>query len=339
MAILALAIVFSSLAITYIIYPNFFGYGEKLVIFHAGSLEYPLSLLEEEFEKAHPGVEVVREASGSRLAAMKIRDLGRRADLLLVADYLVIEQILFPKNLSNWYLLFASNKMVLAYTDRSRYSDEIDSSNWFKILNKSDVVWGHSDPNLDPAGYRALLVLKLAEIYYNVTGLYEDLMKGSNRVVKPKSVDLIALLETGQIDYAFEYESVAKQHNLKYVKLPEEINLGNETYNNFYSKANITLSDGSIVFGEVISYALTIPTNARNVDLAIEFIEFMLSKKGRQIFENSSQPIFKKLWGKNLEKMPKKLLNYLEKQNLIEKLILLNQATYLTYSREAAELL
>jgi tetratricopeptide (TPR) repeat protein len=35
-----------------------------------------------------------------------------------------------------------------------------------EILQKPDVVWGHSSPDLDPCGYRTLMVLQLAEKYY-----------------------------------------------------------------------------------------------------------------------------------------------------------------------------
>jgi len=110
---------------------------------------------------------VILEASGSIDAARKITDLNRTADLLIVADYKIIVNYLFPRNLSDWYIIFARNEIVIAYTNKSAYSDEVNQDNWFYILNRSDVSFCYSDPNRDPCGYRTLLVWKLADKYYN----------------------------------------------------------------------------------------------------------------------------------------------------------------------------
>jgi len=41
-----------------------------------------------------------------------------------------------------------------------------------------------------------------------------------------------ALLESGDIDYAFEYLSVARQHRLEFLSLPSEIDLGSDLESN-----------------------------------------------------------------------------------------------------------
>jgi len=302
-----LILVISSL---YYIYPQFFGAGRKLIIFHAGSLEAPFSELEKEFEKMHPGIDVIREASGSRAVAKKITDLNKTADILAVADYKVIVDLLFPKNYSDWYIIFASNEMVLAYTNSSKYANEINSTNWYKILLIDDVSWGHSDPDLDPCGYRALLVIKLAENYYNVSGLYEELYNDPNREVRPKSVDLLALLESGEIDYAFEYRSVAVQHHLNFVDLPDQIDLAHYEYADYYAQANLTLSDGTVVYGEPILYGITIPYNAKNRDLAIEFIKLLFSDTGQNIMNSSGQPFIYPGITNNINNVPEEIRPY-----------------------------
>ena len=268
--------------------------------------------LEKIFKEHYPNVEVIREASGSVAAAKKITDLHRKADILAVAGYEVITKLLFPANHCTWYIGFATNEMVLAYTERSKYSDIISEDNWFEILGKTDVTWGHSDPELDPAGYRTLFVLQLSELYYNKTGLYENLMFESNRIVRPKSVDLLSLLETGQIDYAFEYKSVALQHNLKYLELPPQINLGHEEYRDFYSNARLSLENGMDIIGEPIIYGVTIPENAPNKELAEKFLKVMLSEDGRKVFKNNYQPIIYPFKTNDPNKLPDglKIYNY-----------------------------
>ena len=293
------------------------GKSRALRIFHAGSLSVPLKQVAERFEEENPGVKVVLEPSGSVLAVRKIAELHKTASILMTADYRLINDMMMP-NHADFNIAFASNKMVLAYTDKSRYSDEINSENWFKILMREDVKYGFSNPNNDPCGYRSPMVLALAEKYYGLDLLKELVVDksniivkkfdgeyhiyvpkdfapkpGSNLVIRSKSVDLIALLESGAIDYAFEYKSVAMQHGLKYVELPPQIDLSNPRFDGEYGKVHIYLfyrtDKQKEVVGKSIIYGLTIPKCAENRDLAIKFINLLLSDVGREIFEKNGQ--------------------------------------------------
>jgi molybdate/tungstate transport system substrate-binding protein len=134
----------------------------KLTIFHAGSLTVPFAAIEKAFEAKYPEVDVLREAGGSTKMARLISEVGKQADIMASADFKVIDNNLIP-DFARWNIRFASNQLVLCYTDNSRYAKEITSDNWYEILLKKDVQWGHSDPNLDPCGYRSLMVLQLAE--------------------------------------------------------------------------------------------------------------------------------------------------------------------------------
>ena len=163
---------------------------DRLVIFHAGSLSVPLEAVEKEFKKIEPSVDVRRESAGSVESARKITELHREADILAVADYKVIEDILIPA-FASWSVIFARNHMVIAYTDRSRFADEINSSNWYEILLRKGVEYGRSDPDKDPCGYRTLMVWQLAERFYGKPGLSDTLLKGCPaKNVRPKEVRL-----------------------------------------------------------------------------------------------------------------------------------------------------
>ncbi|MEA3346061.1 MAG: substrate-binding domain-containing protein, partial [Chloroflexota bacterium] len=146
----------------------------KLIIFHAGSLTVPMKALAKAFQAKHPGVAFETEASGSRTAARKISELGRQADLMMSADYTVIDTLLIP-DFAEWNIQFARNTMVIAYTGRSKYADEISGDNWYEVLTREGVIYGHSEPDADPCGYRTLLVWQLAEKYYDVPDLYQKL--------------------------------------------------------------------------------------------------------------------------------------------------------------------
>ncbi len=268
---------------------------QKIVIFHAGSLTVPLKEMSEAFKTNHPGVEIETEASGSVTAARKISDLGRQADVMMSADYTVIDNLLIP-TFADWNIQFARNMMVLVYTNKSKYANEITPDNWYDVLTRDGVVYGHSDPNADPCGYRTLMVWQLAEKYYKVPGLYKRLQDHCPpENVRPKSVELIALLQSGDMDYAFEYRSVAVQHGLKFVELPEEINLSSVKFKDFYRQAKVEISGKKpgttlIKEGKPIVYGVTVPKNAPHHELGVEFVQFLLSDKGQAILNKLGQP-------------------------------------------------
>jgi molybdate/tungstate transport system substrate-binding protein len=267
----------------------------KLIIFHAGSLAVPIERLTEAFRAKYPGVTFETEASGSNAAARKISELGREADLMMSADYTVIDKLLIP-DFAGWNIQFARNTMVIAYTGESLYADEVNADNWYEILTRDGVIYGHSDPDADPCGYRTLLVWQLAEAHYGVPGLNGRLKEHCPpENVRPKSVELIALLESGDMDYAFEYRSVAVQHGMKFVALPDQINLSMVEQADFYSQATVGIAGTEpgttmTMTGKPIVYGVTIPKDAPSPDLALEFIKFLLGPEGQAIMEEQGQP-------------------------------------------------
>lgn len=270
----------------------------KLTMFHAGSLSVPLAAMEKAFEAKYPDVDLQREASGSQKCARKITDVGKPCDIMASADYKVIDKLLIP-DYADWNIRFATNQLVLCYTDKSAYADTVNADNWYKILQKKGVIWGHSDPNIDPCGYRSLMVMQLAGKALNEPGLYKKLI--ANRPIeniRPKSVELISLLQTGNMDYAWEYLSVAVQHGLKYIVLPDEINLGNYKYDPVYKQAFVKVTGKKpgthmIIRGKSCTYGVTLLKDAPNREAAMAFLEYMLAPEGGlKILKEMGQPPF-----------------------------------------------
>jgi molybdate/tungstate transport system substrate-binding protein len=270
----------------------------KVIIFNAGSLTMPLAQMEKEFEATYAKVDVLREAAGSQQCARKISDLKKPCDIMASADYKVIDKLLIP-NYADWNIRFATNQLVLCYTDKSKYAGEVNAKNWYEILARKGVIWGHSDPNLDPCGYRALMVLQLAEKQYEIPGLYDKAVANRPKEnIRPKSVELVSLLQTGNMDYAWEYLSVAVQHGLKYILLPDEINLGNYQFDKFYSQAVVKVTGkkpGTFMDmkGGSVTYGITMIKDAPNAKAAIAFLKYMLDPQGGlKILKDQGQPPF-----------------------------------------------
>ncbi|HOO70270.1 MAG TPA: tungstate ABC transporter substrate-binding protein WtpA [Spirochaetota bacterium] len=287
-----------------------------VIVFHAGSLSVPFEAMEKIFEKAHPGVDIQREASGSQKAARKISELNKPCDIMASADYWVIDKLLVPEY-ATWNIQFASNRMVLCYTPESRRSSEVKSNNWYTLLMDKNIQWGHSDPDLDPCGYRALMVMQLAEKHYKISGLYQNLLKSLNRDnIRPKSVELISLLQTGNLDYAWEYVSVAEQHHLKYVAMPDPINLGDVRFEKNYCTASVRIAGekpGATMMarGGACIYGITLLNNAPNRQAALLFLEYVLDPEGGlKILKGMGQPVL----------IPCRVRSRVEKKTLPERL-------------------
>lgn len=266
-----------------------------LMVFHAGSLAIPFKEIATAFKAEYPKVTVLCEAAGSRECARKITDLNRACDVMASADYAVIDSLLIPEH-ADWNIKFVTNEMVIAYTTASTGRATLSSGNWHEVLLRSDIRYGRSEPNADPCGYRTLLTLKLAEQFYNLPGLAESFAKKDNRYMRPKETDLLALLETHTIDYIFIYRSVALQHGLQWLALPDEINLKRPELAAHYATVSVELSGatpGTTIEqrGEPMVYGVTIPKNAPNPEAAMAFVMFLLEKnKGLAIMEKNGQP-------------------------------------------------
>lgn len=175
------------------------------------------------------------------------------------------------------------------------------------------MEFGHSDPNADPCGYRALLTWKLAEKFYGKPGLYEKLSAACPiKNIRPKETDLIALLEAGELDYVFIYRSVAEQQGFPFVKLPDQINLKSSKYEDFYATVSVVLNGkkpGEVItqIGQPMVYAVTIPRNAPNRRGAVEFLKFLLGPRGQKIMRDNGQPPIVPPKASDITKIPAEL--------------------------------
>ncbi len=300
------------------------GVGQKktiLKVVPSGSLLQPFADVENAFEAQHPDVDVQVEGHGSIQAIRQVTDLHRPIDVIAVADASLIPDLMFRTdpttgaNFTDTYTPFATNAMVIAFTNNSNYADEITSKNWYQVLSRPDVRVGISNPMLDAAGYRAMMVALLADRYYQNATLFPVLIgnhftpalvvqnsKGIATVTLPEvlrpsdeklvirdgSIFVLSQLEAGGIDYAFEYQSVAEGHNLMWVSLPPEIDLSSPDYAEGYQKVKVMLgfqrfsAIGQNRTGQPIVYAVTVPNSAPNRELAQEFADvvFEMAKTG-----------------------------------------------------------
>ena len=303
-----------------------------LVVFCAGSLILPFGALETAFERQHPEVDVLNECHGSIQVIRHVTELHESIDVVATADHALIPMLMYAVEnpdsglpYASWSIRFATNHLALAYSSNSTFADEINTDNWYEVISRPGVSLGVADPRFDASGYRAFMALKLAENYYQQPGILDSLIQDqfttpvnifeagslslitvpeiletipqSHIVIRGASIQLIALLQSGDLDYAFEYESVIRQHDLQWVPLPDAINLGSADYNDQYQQVQVNLdfqrfaSVNPFFRGEQIGYGITIPSNAPHPELAQQFIAFLLGPEGQQIMAEYYQPL------------------------------------------------
>jgi molybdate/tungstate transport system substrate-binding protein len=231
-----------------------------ITVFAAASLARPLKALTDSFQRVSR-VPALVEVGGSLEHARKLTDLGRVPDVIILADDDVMAS-LAPAHLA-WYVRFATNQLGVAYGTRSVHRDSITSENWWRILAKRGVRVGRADPTTAPVGTHALNLIRRVDGYYNRSGAGDSIMaRALQQYVRPNATELAALLETGEVDYIIEYESVARQYGFEFVALPPDLS-------------------------PAILYGIGVPRLATNTEAGIEFTAYMLSYVGKRMLRDA----------------------------------------------------
>ena len=258
---------------------------DTVVVFTAASLAVPFRAALDSFAR-RTGTVVRRENGASLDLARRITELHRVPDVIALADEEVFPQLLVPRATS-WYARFARNRLVLAYTDRSHGAARISAANWHRVLLRSDVRVGRSDPRLAPVGYRALLLYRLAETHYGQPGLAGRLeARTPPALLRANASELVALLQAGELDYILDYQSLARANRLRYVRLPPEIDLGDPGRARQYARASVRVArrlDTTAYAGSPIVHAVAIPRAARHPAAAARFLTYLLSPDGQAV--------------------------------------------------------
>jgi len=256
---------------------------DTVVVFTASSLALPVRSVLDSFAR-RTGAVAQQENGASVELARRITELGRVPDLIVLADQEVFPQLLVPTT-TRWYAQFARNRMVLAYTDRSRGASELTTNNWRQILLRPDVALGRSDPAIAPVGYRTLLLYELAESYYHEPGLAKRLeAKTRPALVRGNASELVALLSAGELDYIIDYESLARANHLRMLALPPEIDLGDPSHASEYARASVRVAqrgDSVTRTGSPIIYAASVPRAAPHRAAGIALLGFLLGATGQ----------------------------------------------------------
>ncbi|EMA43898.1 extracellular solute-binding protein [Halococcus saccharolyticus] len=240
------------------------GTSASIAILSAGSLQNALA----NGLKPTVDVPVTIESHGSTTVARMIAEGKRDPDIVSVADVALFDEPLSP----SWHSVFTSNAVVLAYnpnTEGGQRLADAGRERWYEPLAKGAIDLGRTDPKQDPLGYRTLFALELASRYYDDASNLKDRILENDQLY-PETA-LISQFETGSIDAAIAYRSMAVERGYEYIDLPNEIDLSNPQYDEeWYSTVSYSLPSGQEIQGGPISYGSTI---RRMSDAALEVFD------------------------------------------------------------------
>jgi molybdate/tungstate transport system substrate-binding protein len=185
----------------------------------------------------------------------------------------------------------ARTEMVIAYSPKSKYAPQFADAvagksgamPWWQILEQSDLHFGRTDPLTDPQGRNIIFTLQLAEAYYKQPGFAAKVLGPTINPAQIFSEPTVqARLQSGELDAASAYKIQPGPFHLPYLRLPDEINLGNGTLRDRYATATLDLG-GKTFHPEPLVYYAAALNDAAHKDKAQAFVAWLAG---------GAQPVF-----------------------------------------------
>ncbi len=231
-------------------------------VLYAGSLVTPM---EGPIKAAlsQQGVDFQGQGAGSKMLANLISAGAKNPDVFIsVNPKLVTGLGSKVKNATT----FAATSLGIGWTDQSKYASLFSNvaagkTTVLAALSTPGLTIGRTDPKLDPKGeytVTGMTILAGAEGEKRILGEPEN-----NAQIFPEE-DLLARIDTGQVDVGFFYRTEAVARGLHFASLP-----------------------GKASMSEEITYTLAVMQSAPHPAAAAAFEKFILTGNGRLILQKA----------------------------------------------------
>ncbi|WP_408958794.1 extracellular solute-binding protein [Natrinema sp. 74] len=251
--------------------------GNAVHVLAAGSLAVPLeegvgTAFESETDAHYEG-----EYYGTNAVLRFVEDGTKHPDVVIGADVELLRERLYPDRV-DWDAEFAANEVVVAYAPATELGRRLAAGEpWYEVFADADTgEIAISDPNLDPLGYRAILLFELAEREHGLEGFRDAMADTVYR--EPDEPRLLAGVENGNRACAVAYSNMAAERDVAVRKLSDAYNFGNPAYAERYARVSYTTESGHTVRGSPVVYDATVLTDARNPGAGREFVSFLLER-------------------------------------------------------------
>lgn len=225
--------------------------------------------------ESESGLRYEGEYYGTNAVLRLVEDGTKYPDVVIGADAALLRDRLYPEH-ADWDAEFAANEVVIAYAPETEPGERLAAGDpWYEVFaDADDDAIAISDPDLDPLGYRALLLFELAEREHGLEG-FRDAMAEKVAHVSDEP-QLLAGLENGNRTCAVAYSNMAAERDVAVRELDDRYNFGDPTYADRYARASYTTDSGQTVEGTPVVYNATVRTDADEAEAGREFVSFLL---------------------------------------------------------------
>jgi len=265
-----------------------------LILYSADAYANESTTLENAFSSSS-GIQMAPpKAAGSSALGQQIA-AGNPVSVFLSVSKTAVQNVTLKSAFGGWAVAFATDQMGIAYSNATKQNSAsyatINAFNaavasnttaawndFYNNLTSGQVKVGISNPNADPAGYRAWIVLEAAGHNYanNNSNYYVNRMiSNGGNYTGASAADLIAPLQAGQIQFLFIYKSDIVSERLNLLQLPSGVNLGSGSYNTFYSQFAYNTTAG-VQKGSAITLWITVPKTSTDPTDSVTFVVFVI---------------------------------------------------------------
>ena len=239
------------------------------------------------------GFSVLKAKGGGSFTDAREIGQGDPANAFISVSKSSYNQSYLKARYSGWAIAFASDQLVLAYSNSSdtklvnsivgQFSNALrDNSSAlymqaYENLTSGKVKVGISNPSTDPAGLRGWISLEIAgKLYANNETRFTSAIKASNGATNDTSAaELVSPLSTGNIQFLFIYRSAAISDGLPYVELPQYTNFGNASLSGFYSSFSYSTATGPESGSPVLLLVTSLAGNGPDTAASLNFTVYV----------------------------------------------------------------
>src|SRR5262245_40569370 len=237
-----------------------------------------------------PGVTITNQTGGSVALSQSIASGSLNPDIFGSADADVHKSLNPPNGTKEtWFAAFARNAIVMQYSPSATNPHAAALAQaaagtipWYEpLITGPPINTCRMSPDADPSGYYTLFVMQLASEYYGLPNLKQQVL-GDDRNPAQMAPACSAggkTLANGGLDVTFTYLSGAVGGTTPYIVLPDQINLSNPAFADFYAHASFTNTAGVTFHGNVIRPGIAPIEGAANPDGAHDVLRYVFENR------------------------------------------------------------
>jgi molybdate/tungstate transport system substrate-binding protein len=254
----------------------------EIKVIYPENIQFLMAKFKDGFQKQNPGASVILQKGAGPEQIQQLYSENQTADILVLSDDRLVRssvQTMYQSNPTD----FMSDEIAIIAGKNAKYFDELTVRYWNTYLLRPDVKVGIPDTAKSYAAIRVPLVWKLAETWVHQMSLYETLT-AKLKTTEPQP-SIISALQSGNLDYSFDYATQGKQNGLRVFRLLKYYNLGDPTLENVYKSAVIETVEKKLLHGEPIIYSIGALKKSKNQTAVEAFIEYVSGNEGRAILQ------------------------------------------------------